>query len=300
MDDVLNQRPFSIVPWIVVWIIYAISCELLKSYDTTHIFAGGLIIFTAIITDLIMIGYSWWLTRHSTAKVRLIFGLFLGACFFLLGLDSLYHVLYNLFNMPRYQVAPLLLTTYNLLYIGCLTLQILMWGTILSTLQSQEKRSVLVYIPFAVIIFLLLLFYIFMTQWSSNKLTPINFHDGLYEIIEFFSFIVAAMCLITSKNKGVTYLAIGYFIIRITGFAMDFRFFSQAYGSSSVVEYAWVLGAIFMIYALAFIKKNALYSLETPWVELPRTLHSKIMFWGVILSILVFTAFAMIVYFLNF
>lgn len=297
MDSVSNQRPFSLVPWFVVWLIYAISCELLKSYDTTRIFAGGLIIFATIIIDLFLIGYSLWLARHATAKVRLIFSLFFGACLFLLGVDSIYHVLYNLLNIPRYQVATILFATYNLLYVGCLVLQILMWGAILSTLQPQERKSVLVCIPFTVIILAVLLFYIFMTQWNPNQFTLINFYDGLDEILELFSFVVAVMCLITAKNKGVTYLAIGYFIIRMAGFAMDFHFFSQAYGSSSVVEFAWMPGTIFMIYALAFIKKNELYSLEKPWVELPRSLRSQIVFWGVIISVLAFTVFTMMAYF---
>lgn len=299
MDSVSNQRSFSIVPWVVVWVVYLIGCELLKFYDETRLFAGGIVLLAAVATDLLLLGYALWLTLHATAKARLVFGLFVASCLFLLGLDVIYHSLYSILQIPRTQVPVFWLSTYNILYLMCLFLQIGMWAGILSTLTPQERKTALFCVPFTVIVLVVLMVYIFAAQWGPAHFTLINFYDGLDEILEWFGFVAATMCLLTAKNKWLTYLALGYLIIRSTGFMMDFRFFSQTYGSNSIVEALWVLGAIFMIYALAFIKKDGLHSLENPWVELPLSLRSKIIFWGAIGSVLAFTTLTVIAYFFN-
>lgn len=296
MQDILNKRSFSIMPWVVVWVIYTLCYTLAKFYDTTHWFSAGLPLASSIIVDLLMIGYAFWLWQHSAAIAKLTFGLLLLSFLCLIGLDVVYHTLYDVLQIPRLQVSAFWVSIYNLLYLGYLLLQMGVWASILSIFKSHERRFVFLCIPVTVIMLVVFFVYIFTVQWNPSKFTLIGFYDGLGEIFELFGFVAAALCLVTARNWGIKYIALGYAIIIAAGFIADFKLFSQAYGSGSIIETLWVLGPIVVINGLFIIKNSELYLHSDTWVELPANVRSQVAYWAFLGAVFAFVILTVVVY----
>lgn len=298
MPEDLDKPSFSVVPWVVVWMIYVLCYTLAKFYGITHVFFGGVVLSVNLILDGVMIFYACWLFQQSIAKTKLTFGLFLISFLCLFGHHAIYHVLYSILQIPRVQVTVFWLSAYNILYFGYLLFQMSAWIVILSSLKSGEKKSVFLYIPVAIIMLVTLCIYIFSVQWGSSASKLIGFYDGFDEIFELVGFITATICLVIAKNRGIAYLAFGYSIRIVAELALSFGLFSQAYGSGSIIETVWVLGIIFMIYGLFFIKRHGLYAHVDvdPWVELPVSIRSQVAYWGFISSVFAFVFFSVVVY----
>jgi len=296
MQDLPNKREPSLMPWLMVWFCYMAFYEITKLFNVTNFISGWLMFFGGFATSMLIGGYSAWFILRTSSKIRLTFILLLISSLFLLTNGSIYHYLYNVLHFTRAQVSITLFSTYNLLYLGYLITQVAVWISILATLPPQERRSTFFCVPATVIVLAAFLIYIFAVQWNITSFSLIGFYDGLDEILQLFSFVAAALCLITSQNRGLTYLALGYLIVRIAGFVMGFRFFAQAYGSGSIAEAGWLLGDVITIYGLYLIKKTSVFLQNTPWVAIPSTTRSQIAFWSFISSIGAFALLSIVAF----
>lgn len=296
MPEDLDKPSFSVIPWMIAWGIYALCYTLAKFYGVTHVFFGGLVLSVNLVLDGLLIFYAGWLWKQSTAIIKLMFGLFAVSFLCVFGTHVIYHVLYSVLHIPRTQVSSFGLSVYNILYFGYLLFQVSAWITLLSSLKSGERKAIFLYVPAAIIILVTLCIYIFSVQWGSSASKLIGFYDGFDEIFGLAGFIAAMLCLVTTKNRGILYLALGYSLKMVGNLITSFGLFSQAYGSGGIVETVFILGTVFMVYGLFFIKQNRLYSCIDPWVELPVSTRSQIAYWGFISSVFAFVVFSVVAY----
>lgn len=252
------KKPFqdSVLSWMIVWIVFMIIYTFSKSYGS--IVSGGIMLFGNITLDILMFFYAFWLWKHSTLTAKLIFGLFALSFLFLLGTALFYHTLYDILQIPRAHVPLSVIFFYNTLFSGYLVCQLLAWIIALSAIKSPEKKSFSLYIPVAIVTIVTFFIYIFAASWHANLFSWLGFYDIIQPIFEVSSFIAAALCLTVSKNKGITYLALGYLIIMSAEFFLAFNLFSQKYGIVSLAETFWILGFLFTTYGFINIKKKFL------------------------------------------
>lgn len=296
MQNITNERPFSILPWVAVWVIYVMFYALSKFYGDAHGFFGGVFLSVDLIFDGIMLFYACWLWKNSSATIKLALGFFALSFLCILSVHVVYNTLYSVLQIPRLQVPVFWLSTYNVLYLAYLFFQIAAWGTIFSTLKAGEKKAIFLYIPVAILMLVTLFIYIFSIQWHSSISRLIGFYDDFDEILELAGFIAAMLCFVIAKNRGISYLALGYSLRLIGNLVMSFGLFSQMYGSSSAIETICTLGTILMAYAMVLIKRNGFYAAVDPWIELPSSNRAKIAYWGFLSSVFAFVIFTIIAY----
>lgn len=300
MEEVAkNQRSFAIAPWIVLWAIYTLCCAVARIIDSTHIVAGVIVLVSNLTIDIVIIGYTCWLWQHSsTPQTRTTFGLLALSFLGLLGVDIVYYTLYDILQIPQAQAPAFWTLVYNLFYFGFLLFQLLTWSSVLLTLKPQEKKFIFFCIPATIMLLTSILIYILAIQWNPEQLTLISFYDGWDEILELLGFFVATFCLITAKNRGIFYLALGFSFNTFASLLMDFQLFSQVHGSGSILETSWFLSSIFMLCGLLLSKRDGL-NLQTapPWLELPVSTRAQIIFWGLISGIVALLNLVLATYF---
>jgi len=293
-----NKRMPAIVLLVGVWLVYVIACEITKFYDSLALIHDGLVASGAILTSVLMLGFAVWLWYHAAKITKITFGLFAIAFACLLIVDLVFQTTYNILHIPESKTSTILMDLYSVAYVGYLFCQLAAWGSILSTLKSYERRIVLAFIPAVVIIFAIALLYLFASYWHPERYTLSGFYTGFDVIFELISFVPALLCLITCKNRGVTYLAIGYVIIMAVGFIINLNLLPEFLDSDSIVHGAWMLYGVWTICGLALMKKQAIYLPENLNVELPLSLRSQITFWAMISGILGFMILTVMVYFI--
>jgi len=297
--DEKDHLTSPLTPWVAIWALYTICWMVAKSYAPASTVSGIIILSSNLIVDIVMISYAFWLWRNTPAPGKSIFGLLFTSLLCLLATDVVYNILYNVLHIPQ-SLAPISWAfVYNILYFAFLLFQFLVWISVLLTLKPYERRFIFLCVPVIIILLATFLIYIFATQWNPESLTLISFYDGWDEIFELISFFAAALCLITAKNRGIFYIALGYMTNMGASFVIDFKFFSQAHGANSTLETVWTLGAIFTIYGLILFKKNLWYTQTGSWIELPVNTRSQMAFWGFIASILAFVILTTVAYFFN-
>lgn len=298
MQSILKKRQaFSLASLIGVWIIYAIIYGLFKSNG--HVLAGGLVLSASIIVDVVMLTYAFWLWKNSESTAKYIFGLFALSFLCALGVNLFYHTLYDVLQLSRDQVSIYIISFYNVLYLGYLLLQLLAWTGALLTLKSSGKKAFSLYIPVAILVMVVLFIYISATSWHANLFSWIGLYDMLDKIFGLASFIAAVLCLATSKNKGFTYLALGFIVIMASGFFLDFKLLSQMYGTASFVENIWILGSMFMIYGLHSLRQSKEYNSIQAWLVPANSIRAQTAYWCFIICIVALIVFFAVAGFLN-
>lgn len=242
-------------PWILIWAVYLCTYLTIKP-DVT---LSGIVEITwinGLNLILIFLFFKHWEKAKSSNIVRKIF-LFFSLAYCLVFIDStIYHTIFNVLHLPINKVPQIWISLDGITYTGYLFFEILAWISILLAIKSTIKKSFQTYLP----IFLMFIA-IFIVAWcgmhwdfSTFSLTVVhNFTD---KILETACIVVVAFCLAATKNKGLFYLACGFFIETISSTIMDFNLFSQAYTFSNIVESGWILGKLLMIYGLLAFAKN--------------------------------------------
>ena len=264
LDRLLSSMPFILALWGTF-----LALHVILKLVPTHNYSDWFDFLIAIGVETIVVYYLVWLWINSESTTRRIFAFFTFSICSIIFAALAYEIFFNLPHISLSSTSNiLLLSLYNIPYLGFLLFQLIAWATVLYVNNADKgSRRPFLYVPVAIIssACLSLFFFIFdfssIHHWTEEKF----FHDfyGLFQsLLQIVSFLAAILCLAITKKKGIFYLALSYLIITAVNMVMNFGIFTQSYGTGSFVEIFWRLGLLLRIYALATVKKEGSFALS--------------------------------------
>ncbi len=289
--------------FILLWAVIVASFVILKQQALYDSYAGGLLILILIL-DMVAIGYTVWLWRHAVGKTKLIFALFALSFVCLFMNDVINNVAYNIMLLSHSQVSVDVRFLDNLAYLGCLFFQLLAWAILLPRVRAftGKEKKLLLYIPLGIIIIaglLVILLVSSLYSWTTDSMWMIIF-DKLGIIFVVGGFVLALLCLATTKNKGLLIIALMYVIGMSSDLLMSFTLFTQQFVLGSFLESLWILLLLLTIYGFYQFKISATYTTDPKsWVYELNSIRVQTVFWTFAICILVLAIFFLLIYLLS-
>lgn len=258
------------------WIVYAGFFVVFKSYTTTievRILTTGLMSFL----NLIEIVLAVWLWRNSNGLTKKIFAFFALASLFVGSIDAIYFIfIYNSLHFLNQTFNTT--TVVNVFRLFGVIFEFLAWAILVSQFKYLKRYKLssylLLIIPF--IVFGLIAFLVLQTKIALLKTSLGWVFDILPTTLYLINFILAMLCLASSKSKSLFYFALGYLIIIASDIIMVFHIFHQDYRAGSILETGWVLGVLLMIYGLiSFIRTKEYTTPPKSWLTEPNSIKSQ-------------------------
>jgi hypothetical protein len=244
--------------FIGIWLLYLFGYLLLKATEPS---ISGVLFGAVIILDAIAAWYAFWLWKNAIDKAKRIFGFFAIAFLAIFIADLVYQPLYNFFHASLIKTSVLLLSAYSIPYIIFLLFQFLALGEIFPRIHLYKNRlsNIVLYVPVLIIITVLSVMFFLTFQSARHAFAP----DRLYRVIEVVlqlgSFVMAVLCLVIAKNKGVVCLSLGFAINMLADLIMNMNIFAQSYAMGSVVETNCIFVLLLWIYGLVYFKNSGTY-----------------------------------------
>lgn len=262
-----TDQSFIALTFIVgIWLIYTVIYQMLKQ----HLEVSGILEFLMVngLNAAVAI-YFWnsWKSVNqdsSSKKILMFFALSYGV---VVIESSIYHAIYNVLHIPRSQVPLFWLSFYNFLYVVYLLLQLFAWAAILSMVRKNQKKPVSLSLPVLSVILAIVFVGFYILRGSAN-LSFFGIYDFSDKLLEITYLVMVILCLITCRNKGLFYFAIGILISESSSLLMDFGILSQGFGAHSFLETGWVLGKLFMLYGLIRLSSTAIEDAQA-WLIAP-------------------------------
>ncbi len=270
MQLINAKKNYSFFFIVMVWAIYCAVFLDINQFDQFKIYTGWVLLSVSAALTFVSVCYAFWIWCNSVGRAKRIFAFITLACALDFVSNGIYQFLYNLSHFSHDSVSSLLISSYNLPYIGFLLFQVVVWLALLSKAKFYRGRikGALFYLPFVLIVFVLSTVFFFPFAWNLKSITVYGAYNLLELFLQIAVFFAALFCLTVTKNRGIFYLAVSSIIIVTSDLIMNFGLFSQRYGVMSFVENGWVLGELLRIYSFSTIIKTRSYDvLPEDWVQ---------------------------------
>jgi len=287
--DINKTNPNNLLLFSLVgcWVIYTILYVVLKNLGLS--LSGVLSSVIIVILDLAGFYYAFWLWKSAKGRARKIFGFFAISCIAALIADFIYFVLYNILHLSHEGISTWLLSTYNIPTILFLIFRFLAFGSILPQIKFYQKKiaNFLIYTPIVIAITVISAMFFLLSKFNYQVFSVAKFYDWSEMILQLACFVIALLCLVVAKNRGVFYLAMAYLIDVLAELIMNTNLFSQSYGTQSLIETLWFLDSVLLIYGLIYLKQSGTYK-ESPlsWTYANDSLKSQTTYWCMVVGLL--------------
>jgi len=292
----VESKKFINLPIVFIvacWIVYAFLYVILKSSETTKIFAGYLELIIMVVTDIAAFIGSVYICKIAIAQTKRIFVFFALAFGFVIIDDAIYNFIFYVLKMPHSELSNLVLSSYNIPYLLFLIFQVLFFISIFVYAKfSKIKANMGLLIPVVATGIILLFVFFFSINWKEGQLSLGGFYNVSDDVLGAVRFVVAALCLAVSRNRGLTYLFFGTLLAGIVNIILDFGFFTQDYHTGSVLETLLALSSVFQVYGLFYLIKTKSYLLQPQQLIFePDSIRTQCAFWGFLICVMSLSVF---------
>jgi hypothetical protein len=284
-----RNRNLSILYFVGIWIIYAISYYLLKNHSLHKEYAGFLSTAGDTTLNITMIFFSLWLWKNAVKEAKRPFGFFVLSFSFVIIPNALYQILFNVFhlNAPYFSMANTQLIMHHIMYAFCLIFEFAAWISIVAYIFSVHSKSKYKnYSLVAVVVGLVLASFlaVFMWKGSHAELSSSKYFEIYVTSFYVINFILATLCLAVCKSRGLFYLSLGYLVIIGADLVMAFGFMSQHLGTGSIFDTSWFLGLLLVLYGMLSFKKSGDYKFAPAyWLSSPNSIKTQSAVWSFVL-----------------
>lgn len=216
--------------------------------------------------DILICIISIYLYYVSGNHRRRLFAMIATAFFFEAFADGAYNFIQNILGICNPSIFLSSLYEVPLLLFLCLQ-GWFWWELFFGTNTDKERKKIplLTYVPFIISSLIIITIFIYSADWKINRLSS----EGLYQfadiVIEAADFALVSICLVTSGNKNLSCIAIGFLIIVCSNYMIRLPVVALATAQNSPFEFTWITGQLLVFYGLSNFKKESTNNFQKNW-----------------------------------
>lgn len=248
---------------------------------------------SAFILMLAICFFLFWRRVETCAFAKTIYVLLAAALFLLFSANIVYTGVHNIFHLSSGKIVAFWSLVDDTFFTGYLFFSAVSFSLVL--FRTKIKKSINFYIPVVLIAALLLAVFFYGVRWDNVPSVTLTFYGFAEKILEIAFIVVLFFCITTSKNKGFSYLAVGFFVSTITETILSIGINSQNYGTGSIVESGWVMGKLLMLSGVVILAKSKSFKSVDQWLSPPDSIRAQTSYWLFIISMVLVAVFLLLV-----